>query len=326
MPRKRRVFSVARELLCKSQEAGLAAIQVFNNPLVKFKSETFIVLMTIAWTYLLHACYRKTGVEYRHHKHRTKRRVFERTKNGSYRHWELRQCLEEPRCPLDNETKKNLLFLLGLRNEIEHHMSPHLDSYLSARYQACCLNYNYYLKQLFGEKCGIDQFMTYSIQFAQLSEEQVTRAEDESIPPNVRAYVARFDKELTAEELNSPKFAYRFLFVRKLAGKPGQADRVIEFVSPSDEIAKAINKEHWVLKEVEKKKYLPGQIVEMMQKEGFAGFNMHHHTELWKKLDGRNPGKGYGVQVARTWYWYERWIDIVRQHCTGNRDKYVEGA
>jgi hypothetical protein len=39
----------------QSQDAALTAVQVFNSPLIKFKPETFIVLMNIAWTYLLHA-------------------------------------------------------------------------------------------------------------------------------------------------------------------------------------------------------------------------------------------------------------------------------
>jgi hypothetical protein len=45
------------------RDAALAAIQVFNNPLITFKSETFIVLMNIAWTHLLHAYYRRNDVE-----------------------------------------------------------------------------------------------------------------------------------------------------------------------------------------------------------------------------------------------------------------------
>ncbi|HFD2289043.1 TPA: DUF3644 domain-containing protein, partial [Legionella pneumophila] len=59
--RKRSVFSIKNELIKKSQEAALAAIQLYNNPLITFKSESFIVLMNIAWTYLLHAYFRKNN-------------------------------------------------------------------------------------------------------------------------------------------------------------------------------------------------------------------------------------------------------------------------
>lgn len=53
--RNRRVHSVSDELIHKSREAALAAVQIFNNPQITFKSEMFIVLMNIAWTYMLHA-------------------------------------------------------------------------------------------------------------------------------------------------------------------------------------------------------------------------------------------------------------------------------
>jgi hypothetical protein len=43
----------------------LSAVQIHNNPQVDFKAELFIVTSVIAWTYLLHAYYRKAGVEYR---------------------------------------------------------------------------------------------------------------------------------------------------------------------------------------------------------------------------------------------------------------------
>ena len=61
----RRTYSITRQLVAQSQDAALSGIQVFNNPSIRFKSETFIVLMNIAWTYLLHAYYRREKIEYR---------------------------------------------------------------------------------------------------------------------------------------------------------------------------------------------------------------------------------------------------------------------
>jgi hypothetical protein len=91
--------------------------------------------MTVAWTYLLHAHYRSKKIEYRYFEKQGKRRHFVRTKEGAFKYWELARCLQHKRCPLDNETSKNLEFLIGLRHEIEHHMSPALDTNISARYQ-----------------------------------------------------------------------------------------------------------------------------------------------------------------------------------------------
>jgi hypothetical protein len=52
------------ELIAKSREAMISAIQSYNNPRVSFRSEIFIVLSIIAWTYLLHAYYRRQNTMY----------------------------------------------------------------------------------------------------------------------------------------------------------------------------------------------------------------------------------------------------------------------
>ena len=181
--RPRSIGSFRQELVAKSREAALTAIRVFNDPQVSFKSETFVVLMIIAWTYLIHAYYRGRGVEYRYFKQGPKRRVFDRTKHGAQKYWELERCLNERACPIDRDTANNLRFLTRLRHKIEHQMTRSLDSYLSGRYQACALNYNEYLKKLFGKRFAIDQQLTYSIQFLELTEEQVAGPRPEATVP-----------------------------------------------------------------------------------------------------------------------------------------------
>jgi len=134
--RIRRIGSVKRELLSKSQEAALAAVQVFNNPNISFKSEIYVVLMHIAWTYMLHAYYRGEGINYRYYEMRNVRRRYIRTKRGAHKYWDLRKCLANVKCPIDRHTANNLRFLIELRDEIEHQMTTRIDDLLSARFQA----------------------------------------------------------------------------------------------------------------------------------------------------------------------------------------------
>jgi hypothetical protein len=102
----------------------------------------------------------------------------------------------------------------------------------------------------------------------------------------------------------------------------GQADRVIEFVRADSPLAESVNAQYIITKETERPKYLAKQIKKLMNDEGFKKFNLHHHTQLWKNEDAKNPDKGYGVIVANTWYWYERWVNFVRTHCNQNKDHY----
>ncbi|MBI2567643.1 MAG: DUF3644 domain-containing protein [Candidatus Schekmanbacteria bacterium] len=320
----RSIGSLRRELVKKSREAALTAIRVFNDPQVSFKSETFIVLMMIAWTYLLHAYYRAKKVEYRYFKQGTKRRTFERTKHGAFKYWELEHCLNEPRSPLDRDATNNLRFLIGLRHEIEHQMTRSLDAFLSGRYQACALNYNEYLKKLFGKRLGIDQQLSYSIQFMELSEEQVAGPKPEaSIPERLRAFVAEFDGALTHGEYNSPKYSFRLIFKRKLVNRPGQADRVVEFIDPNSELAKAIDKEYWVKKEVERPKFRPTDVVNAVKAAGFSKFRVTpEHSRMWNQKDAKSPGRGYGVEVQGAWYWYQSWVDRCIDLCEVAGDRY----
>jgi len=315
--RKRSIGSIRSELVQKSREAALSAIRIYNDPQVTFKSESYIVLMVIAWTYLLHAYYRSKGIEYRYFKQGPKRRIFDRTTHGAFKYWELERCLNENRSPVDRDTANNLRFLIGLRHEIEHQMTRSLDGYLSGRFQACAINYNDHLKRLFGKRFGIDEQLTYSIQFAAISEEQLAGPKPEAtIPERLRAYIAEFDGALTHDEYNSPKYSFRMLFKRKLVNHPGQADRVVEFIDPKSDLAKQIDKEYWAQKQVEKTKYRAKDIVAKVHEAGFTRFNLFRdHVQMWKAEDAKNPAKHYGVEVRGTWYWYQNWLDRVLNLC-----------
>ena len=112
MARQRKVKSVKDELVKKSREAILAAVQIYNSPHITFKAESFITLAIIGWTYLLHAYYRSKKVCYRYYRYDGKKKVFDKTKYGAYKHWELERCLNDKNCPLDADTISNLRFLI----------------------------------------------------------------------------------------------------------------------------------------------------------------------------------------------------------------------
>lgn len=321
--RVRTLYSVRLALLEKSREAALAGAQAYNNPLARFKSETYIVLMAIAWTYLLHAHFRGTGVEYRYHSRGTKQRTFERTETGAFRYWDLSQCLKVSECPLDKGTVNNLRFLIGLRNEVEHHMPPQVDDYLSSRYLACALNYEYWLTKLFGAKYSLAESVALALQFRDLKQTMEARTSEAQLPSRVAEYIRKFDESLSAAEFEDERYAYRLVFVRKAVGKIGQADRVIEFVAPGSSAALNVAPEHWAFREVERPKHRAHYVREQVVSSGFPWFTIHLHTNLWKALDAKNPGKGYGVLVEREWFWYDRWIDEVKAQCAGVRDRGV---
>jgi hypothetical protein len=319
--RKRRFGSVAVELVKKAREAMLTAVQIYNNPQIDFKSELFIVTTVIAWTYLLHAVYRKNGVEYRLFTQTDKRRRFLRTRFGAIRRWGLGECLDSAKCPLSEIVRKNLLFLLGIRHEIEHQMTTRIDDQLSAKFQATALNFNREIKKLFGEKYSLDSEQAFSIQFSGIAEESAKDLlAQPDLPQHIRAFVVQFENVMTQEEYDDPQFSYRVAFVRKTTNSKTTADKVVQFVQPGTEAASEINKVF--LKETEKAKYRPGTIVKQMKAEGYTRFSMQQHTDLWKAEDAKNPKYQYGVNVEGSWFWYENWLARVRKHCQDNATRY----
>ena len=303
----------------------LSAVQIYNNPLITFKTESFIVLALIAWTYLLHAHYRSKKIDYRYYaKSQTqKRKKYIRNPDGSVRYWDLHKCITVGACPLDGDTKNNLKFLLGLRHQIEHRKAAGLDSYLSARYQACALNFNFYLKRLHGERFGLDHNLALSLQFAELdySQSKVVKDKESLISKNIISYIAAFDGKLSGEQIESERFAYRLLFTKVAAKRRGQADRVIEFIDPKSELAKGISKEYWVKAETEKPKFSATQVIQKVRSAGFKDFWMYQHTLFWKKHDGKNPSRGYGTIVVKTWCWYQNWIDYIITNLSEKKDQ-----
>ena len=309
-----RVHSEKVNLILKSQEAALSAVQIYNNPLIKFKSESFIVLFVIAWTYLLHAYYRSNGIDYRYYSIPEKRKVFKRNADGSIKYWDLAKSISIQECPFDKHVCNNLKFLIGLRNQITHKNADGLDSYLSARYQACILNFNYYLKKLHGEKYSLDNHLALSLQFGELDYARGTLlSKEEVIPKAIKSYITGFDSNLTNDEVEHNHFAYRLHFEKVNAKRKGQADRSMEYIDPKSPLAENISKERWLIKEQEKPKFLPSEIVKKIQQNGFTTFSMYKHTKFWQKHDGKNPNKGFGVNVSTQWYWYENWINFILQ-------------
>lgn len=215
------------------------------------------------------------------------------------------------------------MFLIGLRHEVEHQMTTRIDEYLSARFQACCLNYNKYIKNLFGDGYAIDQYQSFSLQFSTVQEEHANQLREfTDLPENISAYINDFDGTMSEKDYNDMRFSYRVLYVPKSVNRKGQADKVIEFIPANSPEAEGLNKEYVLVKEREKRKYLPGDICRIMQDKGYTKFNIYQHTTLWKLMDAKNPQKGFGTQVAKIWYWYDNWIQIVESHCKNSGDKY----
>lgn len=304
------------ELLIKAREAMIAAVQTFNGAGLTFRAELFIVTAIIAWTYLLHAWFKREGIDYKY--------PGKTTKAGEEKYWDLGHCLKQARCPATNGIAKNLEFLIEIRHEIEHRTTTRIDDALGAKLQSCALNFNDLLKKEFGPQYGLEKRLPIALQFVSFGTEQVSALKKASnLPKSIETTIDAFEHGLTEEQLTDPAYRMSYGFVPMTAKKPGAADAAVAIVPAGSDEAGEIEK--IILKEVNKARFPPGKIVEKVQAAGFPNFNMRDHTMLWKELDARNPGKGYGCHgdYKGTWVWFDRWVERVIEHCQQEGERYL---
>lgn len=308
------------ELLIKARESMIAAVHVFNSAGLHFRAELFIVTSIIAWTYLLHAWFRRKGIDYRY---RNTDSTIKKTKHGADRYWELGKCLRHPKCPIKAGTIRNLEFLIELRHEIEHRSTSRIDDAVSAKLQACCINFNDAIKALFGLQYGLESRLPIALQFVTFGADQrslLKRAT--SLPGNIESLIDAFEHGLSEAEYGDPAYRYRVAFVPVVRNRASSADAAIEFVPANTDEGREINRV--LLKEVDRNRYTAKQVWKKMQTEGYPKFNQHAHTSLWKALGAKDQSKGFGRpgDYKNTWVWYDSWVDRVHAHCQEQGDRY----
>ncbi|WP_185803378.1 DUF3644 domain-containing protein [Pontivivens nitratireducens] len=302
------------ELLIKAREAMIAAVQTFNSAGLTFRAELFIVTSIIAWTYLLHAWFKRQGIDYRYQG--------QKTKEGADKFWELTHCLKQGKCPAKGGVAKNLKFLVEIRHEIEHRSTSRIDDALGAKLQSCALNFNDLLKREFGAQYGLEKRLPIALQFVSFGAEQRSALKKAAgLPKNLEAAIDAFENGLSEELMKDPAYRMSYGFVPITAKNPGAADTAVQIVTPGSPEAGEIEK--IILKEVNKTRYPPGKVVEKVQAAGFPKFKIHQHTQLWQKLDAKKDGKGNGcIGDYGNWVWFDRWIDEVIAHCGAEGDRY----
>jgi hypothetical protein len=162
-----------------------------------------------------------------------------------------------------------------------------------------------------------------TLQFVSFGKDQreiLKRASD--LPGHVATVIDAFEHGLSQEELEDPAYRIKVGLVPMVAKKPGAADVAVEVLARgSDEAAEA---EKIILTEVARTRYTRAQVIGKIREAGFSNFGPHQHTQLARRLDARNPGKGYGTpgDYANTWVWYDRWIERVLEECGDKGDIY----
>ena len=208
-----------QEHLLKARDSALAAVDNYNRLGTSFRTRSFVLLMTVAWTSFFHAVFYNKKIKPWYVKSGNgKGKRYERV-DGDPKHWELAECVKEYWGSLHPPQRKNIEFFLGLRNKIEHRYYPELDPALYGECQAMLLNFEDLLVQEFGPDMALLDQIGVSLQFSALrphQQEEALRRLQRSALDDVRDHIETFRAGLAPEVLDSSQFSLRVFLIPKI--------------------------------------------------------------------------------------------------------------
>lgn len=262
------------ERLIRAREAMILAVQVFNSAGLKFKTEVFAVMANIAWTYLLHEFYERSGV---------------RIVGADGRSLLLSQMVERHDCPLSDGIRNNLRAMKLIRDDVEHLLLKKTDLKWQGLYQACCLNFEKTICEMFGERVSLADDLAFALQFTKTDFEQLSELSRFEIPAHIEAIDARRMEGMSEEQLNDLEYQFRVVYTFDSASK---SKSHIQFVNPDSDDGKEIRTVLVKTKTADELyPFRAGVVTRMVSEQSGQKFTTHNHTQSWKYFQVRPEKK-----------------------------------
>jgi len=297
-----------REHLEKAQTSALSAVENYNKPGIFFRTRTYVILMVIAWTSLFHAIFYWRNQKPWYIAKGSGRGTRYMKVDEEPKHWELSKCIKEYYRDQNPPERKNLEFILRLRNKIEHRNYPELDPALYGECQSMLMNFEDVLVKEFGLEYALIENLAVSLQFSALRQKEQIKAIkslEKSSAKDVLNFIQKYRAGLPPEILESSKYSLKVFLIPKLANRQSAADVAVEFVpydpSKPDEL-KHLQKITAVIKEkripiASKGLMRPSEVVNRLKACLPFRITMYTHTKAWKfykarpERDSSNPEK-----------------------------------
>lgn len=298
-----------KENLEKCQLATLAAVEAYNRPGRSFRTAQFLVMIVIAWTALFHAIYFRRN-EKPWYKLRNGR--FERI-DGDPKHWDLSECVKRFYAATTPPERKNLEFLIGLRNKIEHRHLPELDPSLYGECQASLLNLEALLVSTFGAKYAVAEQLAVSLQFSTVVPPEKKRAARALAVNNARSvkdYIETFRGNLPAAVLSSMKYSYNVFLVPKVSNRASASDAAVEFIKVNEASPEELARLEKLNVLIKEKKipianldlHKPSVVVQKINQHCPHIVTQNAHSDAWRHFGVRPASGAPRPEQCRTEY------------------------
>lgn len=293
------------ERLIKSREAMKMAVSVFNNPTLLFRSEAFSMLANVAWTYLAleysaqngHPLVRKDG-----------------------RSVSLADFTKQPYCPFSEGVKNNLKALIKIRDASEHTLLGPFDQAWMGIFQACCMNYENSIVNLFGNRLSLGEEINFALQFSGLSIGQAEEMAKADLPEQIKSVNSEIYKDMSSKERDDLEFEFSVVYTTVASSK---SKAKFNFVSPESsegvEIANVLVKHK---PSAITHPYKPADVISRVNKATGRKITQHQHTLLWRKHSVRPSGETdapdstdlnycYYNPTFKAYTYNDSWVELV---------------
>jgi hypothetical protein len=229
----------------------------------------------------------------------------------------LSEMIARQDCPLQDGVKKNLNALKILRDKVEHHLLGKADLKWLGMFQACCLNFDRTMCELFGDKLTLANDLSFALQFAKMNLDHVTQINKYELPEHIAAVDALITEGMTPEQVNDTDFQFQVVYTLNSAPK---SKAHIQFVNPDSAEGKEI---HNVLsKKVvadELYPHKPSKVVKLVAAKTKASFTSYNHQQAIRKFKVRpkngsaqpeNTDKAYCIYHAahKDYTYSDAWV------------------
>lgn len=310
-PFKKEMKKTTEQYLEKAIESAYLAVDIYNRPQTKFRTDGYIVMMIIAWTSLFHSIFEENDIDY-----------YYKEKDGSTKYvdgdkktWELSECISNTSI-IDQPVKDNLKFMIGLRNKIEHRFIPELDLEVCGECQAMLLNFEELLVKQYGNNYSLSTNIAIPLQLVNFSNEERSKVMHkfyENQFEDIKQYICDFRSALTDEIYNDMRYSFKVFLVPKLKNNRSTNDLAMEFLNIKDiessdyeKMLKSITliKEKMIeIPVINKDNFKPSQVCKIVSERINREFKIHHHTNAWKYFDVRKKGnQSYGCNTKYCQY------------------------
>ena len=329
-----------KDHISKARESALLAVETYNRPTAVFRAGAYIVLMNIAWTSLFHAIFFKKKVKPYYKKDSSSRYI---KVDGEYRSWELSECLKRYYEDQNPPTRKNLEFFIGLRNKIEHHSMPELDSEIFGECQAMLLNFENLLCHEFGEKYALKTGLTFSLQLAttpHANQVKAMKSASKMLARNVKSYIDKFRSSLSSEFNGSMEYSFKVFLIPKIHGHIKSSDLAVEFVQYDKLKPEEMEQYEKVIALIKPKEvtianlggYKPSEVAKKVSATTGKSFNTNNHVACYKHFNIR-PSYGspnpeicdnrycYYDAVHKDYIYKEAWVNFLVEKLS-NEEEY----